>query len=451
MKITSKLGKRMLVATLLAGVGLPATLANAQFKVEYDSKAKPEQKQSQSDEMYTVVINSNDDNHTYELKIINGEIKVAKVDGKQLDDDQVKFVGESVIFLSSDGKKLNEFVIKGAPGEKGKAISVGGAPTAMTWVTQTDTAEIPAAKPRVMLGINLTEPSDAVRKQLNLGDDQQAIFVERVIEGLPAKKAGLEDYDVIISIDGSDYANGELLSKVLREKNPGDALKLVVLRGGEKLKLKADLQAYSAEKLGVPQATELRVTPESDFAFPGLKRDGNAFVFGLGPEIHEQIMQALHASGLNDEQVERVQKQLQEQLHEHMNGLNGLFEWNSEDDDGEYEFRFFGSPDAPRTPEQAEAMERHRIEVETVREQAAMAQEKARAAMRDAKRQVMELRDGQLIVRQADELQDHLDGLEDRLDHLEEQLEDQMEELGDRMERLGDLLERLIDRLEERD
>ena len=450
MNITSKLGKRMLVATLLAGVGLPATLASAQFKVEYDSKAKPEQKQTQHDEMYTVVINSNDENHTYELKIINGEIKVAKVDGKQLDDDQVKFVGDAVIFLSPDGKTLNEFIVKGIPGEKGKAISVGGAPTAMTWVTQADPAELPGAKPRVMLGINLTEPSDAVRKQLNLGDDQQAIFVERVIEGLPAKKAGIEDYDVIISIDGSDYANGELLSKVLREKNPGDSLKLVVLRGGEKLKLKAELQAYSAEKLGVPQVAELRVTPESDFAFPGLKREGNGFVFGLGPEVHEQIMQALHASGLNEEQVERVQKQLQEQLHEHMNGLNGMFEWNSEDN-GEYELRFFGSPDAPRTPEQAEAMERHRIEVETIREQAAMAQEKARAAMRDAKRQVMELRDGQLIVRQADELQDHLESLEDRLDNLEEQIEDQMEELGDRMERLGDLLERLIDRLEKRD
>lgn len=445
MNINSKLGKRLLVATLLAGVGLPATLASAQFKVEYDSKAKAEQKQSQSDEMYTVVINSNDDNHTYELKIINGEIKVAKVDGKQLDDDQVKFVGDSVVFLSADGKKLNEFVIRSAPGEKGKTVSVSGAPQAMTWVAQGDAADQPTAKPKVMLGINLTEPSDAVRKQLNLGDDQQAIFVERVIDGLPAKKAGLEDYDVIISIDGSEYANGELLSKVLREKNPGDTLKLVVLRGGEKLKLKADLQAYSAEKLGVPQSAEIRVTPNAEMAFPGLKRDGNAFVFGFGPEVHEHVLQALHSSGLSDEQIERVQKQ----LHEHMSELGGLFEWKS--DAGEHDFRFFGSPSTPRTPEQAEAMERHMIEIETAREHAAMAQEKARAAMRDAKRQVMELRDGQLIVRQADELQDHLESLEGRLDDLEEQLEDQMEAIEDQMERMADMLERLIDRLEKRD
>ena len=40
MQILSTLSKQAIVATLIAATGLPASMANAQFKVEYDAKAK---------------------------------------------------------------------------------------------------------------------------------------------------------------------------------------------------------------------------------------------------------------------------------------------------------------------------------------------------------------------------------------------------------------------------
>jgi hypothetical protein len=456
MQILNTLSKKALIATMIASTGLPASLASAQFKVEYDTKAKASSAESkaakETKDEHVIVIQSHDDNAKYEVKLVNGIVKFAEMNGKELDHDRIKVKEDLVLFLSEDGKVLTELKVPGmAQMKKGTDVSFGWTPEAPKPIQgQLTTAGF--AAPKVMLGINLSEPSDAVRKQLKLGDTQ-AIFVERVIDGLPAKKAGLEDYDVIVSIDGSDFANGELLSKVLREKEPGDALKLVVLRGGEKLKLKAELAPYNAQRLGT--ATINIEVDEDDLAFPQTwtQKDGNNFAFDLdldfGPELHEKIHKALRESGLSEEQLAIVQGQ----LHEHLDGLQGKLAQGN---------RFFFAPGADEEHEhiieleqdinkRAEEIERRVMENVRKQEFAIIAQDKARAAMRDAQRQVMELRDGRLIVKQAEEMESHLATLEDRLSALEDRLEGQMDRMEEQMERMADLFERLLDRLEDRD
>lgn len=456
MQILNTLGKHAIAATLIAATGLPASIANAQFKVEYETKAKAEtvaakekaaKDAKESKDEHVIVIQNHDDHGEYEVKLVNGIVKVAEVDGKEIDHDRVKLEGETIIFIGEDGKVLTEFSVPGvAKWSKGENA-------ALAWTVSAPDAPQPAQirvtgsveQPKVMLGINLTEPSDAVRKQLKLGSDQQAIFVEKVIDGLPAKKAGLEAYDVIVSIDGSDFANGELLSKVLRKKNPGDPLKLVVLRGGDKIRLKAELTEYNADKLGVANFPRAEVEVAEDFTFPRAwtSKDGNSFTFDMnfGPELHEKIHKALRESGVTEEQLAAVE----EQLHEHLGELHELF--------GDQENRFFFSPHAPgdqnhEHDEHIIEAERQHVEALRQRELAALAQEKARAAMRDAQRQVMELRDGRLIVRQAEEMEDHLTELEVRLTDLENRLEDQMNRMEEQMDRMANLFERLIDRME---
>lgn len=459
MQILNTLSKKALIAAMIAATGVPASMSNAQFKVEYDTKDKhASDAKTETKEEHVIVIRNHDDKNEYEVKVVNGIVRFAEMNGKELDHDRIKMKDNVIIFLSEDGKKLTEIKVPGmaklggqwtekdakAYAFRSASPAVPGAPAPARVVSVTS-----ESTPKVMLGINLTEPSDAVRKQLKLGDTQ-AIFVEKVIDGLPAKKAGLENFDVIVSIDGSDYANGELLSKVLRKKEPGDALKLVVLRGGEKLKLKAELAPYNAQKLG----TAVIAIEDEDVEFPAIweEKMGNRFEFDMdfdfGPEIHEQIHESLRASGLNEEQLAMVQ----EQLHNHLNGLHEKLARNN---------RFFFAPHADEDHEHvielegelyehAKEAERQRIEVRRSRELAEVAQEKARAAMRDAQRQVMELRDGRLIVKQAEEMEDHLATLEDRLSELEDRLENQMDRMEDQMDRLADMFERLLDRLEDR-
>lgn len=455
MNLKATLAKHATLGALIAATGLPASMAQAQFRVEYSDSNKnaPKADSVEHDEKSVIVIQSHDDTHKYEVKLVDGDIAFAELDGHELKKDRVKLKGEMIIFLSEDGKTLHELK---APGV---AQWTQGKPAQIAWVTQSGDndnknnqffIEANAQQPKVMLGINLSEPSDAMRKQLKLGADQRVILVERVIDGLPAKKAGLEDFDVILSIDGSDFADGELLSKVLRKKTAGDELKLVVLRGGDKMKIEAKLAPYNAEKLGMASVTVNGLPATGDFEFP---MPNQAFNMDLnfGPELHEKLMGALKASGLSEEEIERVQ----EQLHEHIGELGQYFKSK----DGAFGFRI--APDHPDLPaphaheEQIIELEQHHAEMQekmhaqALRQQefAAVARDKARQAMREAERQVMEMRDGRLIVRNAEQMEGELAQLEARLNDMEARLDAQMSRFESQMDRIADMFDRLMDRL----
>jgi len=407
----------MLMLTILATAGIPASMAAAQFKVENAADSKPTTTQetitetkteTKDDEQINVVISSDQDGHEYLIKIVNGDLTLAKVDGKEVDADHVKLDHRVVVFVDNDGKTLKEFEIPDAPHRDVKLNGTRG------WIVDSDDADAQfftgtltpddgnnqltvqvAAPPKVMLGINLGEPSKILRKHLKLDDDVHAILVESVIDGLPAQKAGLEDYDVIVSIDGSDQADGETLHKVLSKKDPGDTMNLVVLRGGDRVKLKVKLAAYDAKALG---ATITYFSDENDQTLPGdssvklklLKNFGNKqFPQGMNKEELKAYIQAAEASSAE--------------------------------------------------------------------------------AMGDAKRQLLELRDGELIVRahamedgklkletHLQQLQDqfphlqgmvrgHMDELESRLDELENRLDRQIDEMNQHMDRLSDMFDRLMD------
>ena len=452
MQTLNSISKKAIVATLIAATGLPASMAHAQFKVEYDTKDKAASSESREiKDEHVIVIRNHDDKNEYEVKIVNGIVKFAEMNGEEIDHDRIKVKENVVIFLSEDGKAITEIKVPGMAKVSGHWIEKDATDQAFeirTTSPEAPDAPMPArvmsftseSTPKVMLGINLTEPSDAVRKQLKLGDTQ-AIFVEKVIDGLPAKKAGLENYDVIVSLDGSDYANGELLSKVLRKKEPGDTLKMVVLRGGEKLKLKAELAPYNAKKLGAASIVVESIEDGDDSDFPSIwhEKGDNEFSFGLdfdfGHDIQEQIHEALRDSGISDEQLAIVQ----ERLHTHLDGLHerlatgNRFFFTPDPHDGNLEKEFAIDLEHQKRIEEAA---KQKFEVQRQRELAEIAQDKARAAMRDAQRQVMELRDGRLIVRQAEEMENHLAQLEDRLSALEDRLEDQMDRMEVHMGRI---------------
>lgn len=470
--------KNIALGTVLAATGLPASLAQAQFKVEYQGskdapKAKSVEKTEKAEktDQQVMVIKSDDGDHSYEVKVVNGIVKVAKLDGKELDRDRVKVKDETVVFYGDNGKVLHKIEVPGMA--KLASSDSPKSDRGLTWVSNDEQGAVDylvkarVEQPKVMLGINLSEPSDAMRKQLKLGSDQRVILVEKVIEGLPAQKAGLEDFDVILSLDGSDYANGELLTKVMSDKKPGDELKLIVLRGGDKLKLSAKLSAYNAKTLGVPQVAMVTRSGE-DMEFPrlpvppsapsGIQNQG--FASNLLPQIHEHLNEALHGAGLNDEEIAKVHNQ----LRGHIDQLSNRFLF-SKDGDSQFEFEFAPheghdeheehifklKKDHAEHAQQTEQAMRQRFEVQRQLELAEAAKDKARQAMRDVERQVMEMRDGRLIVRSAERVEDQLGMLEDRLSALEERLEAQMDQFESQMERMADMFERMLDRLESRD
>lgn len=65
-----------------------------------------------------------------------------------------------------------------------------------------------------------------------------------VVSGGPADKAGLRDGDIITAVNGAKLAEGRALSSELSQYLPGETVALDVLRGGERVEVKATLEEY---------------------------------------------------------------------------------------------------------------------------------------------------------------------------------------------------------------
>ena len=95
---------------------------------------------------------------------------------------------------------------------------------------------------RPMLGVRyliLTpEKADELQIKVNsgallVGENAQGKFA--VVPGSPVDKAGLKMGDVILQIDGKDISINYTLQQAIRNKQPGDTVKLKVWRSGEAL------------------------------------------------------------------------------------------------------------------------------------------------------------------------------------------------------------------------
>ena len=105
-----------------------------------------------------------------------------------------------------------------------------------------------SGRPLAWLGAYGLEPMDReVAKFLNLKSRAGAV-VSEVLEGSPAEKAGLKARDIILGIDGKplpelkpDRVVISYLEREIERRQPGEPFALTVLRGTEKLELKATL------------------------------------------------------------------------------------------------------------------------------------------------------------------------------------------------------------------
>ncbi|MEK7124637.1 MAG: trypsin-like peptidase domain-containing protein [Patescibacteria group bacterium] len=97
------------------------------------------------------------------------------------------------------------------------------------------------------LGIRYVLVDEQVKKENGLSVDYGAL-AQKGVNGEPAispdsaaQKAGLKDGDVILEINGEKITQNNSLAKIIQKYNPGDKIKLKVLRGNEELNLEATL------------------------------------------------------------------------------------------------------------------------------------------------------------------------------------------------------------------
>lgn len=103
--------------------------------------------------------------------------------------------------------------------------------------------------PPVMVGVSMVSPAPERALEGTGLESKEVTYISDVIDGLPAQKAGLRKGDVIVKIGDEDSGDAETLRSVLREKSPGETLKVIVLREGDRKEFVLGLEAYKREAL----------------------------------------------------------------------------------------------------------------------------------------------------------------------------------------------------------
>lgn len=147
----------------------------------------------------------------------NGEVTV-KLNGEVVDDSRLRRDGNVLEILDEDGNVIQKVY---ESGRTGKGI----------YRFQPSREGNALAGKRPTIGVRMEPVSEALAYTLDI-DGAQSILVGGVVEGQPAAQAGLQRFDVIIGVDGSQGVSMDELRAIVAEKKAGDTLDLSVLRRG---------------------------------------------------------------------------------------------------------------------------------------------------------------------------------------------------------------------------
>jgi len=122
----------------------------------------------------------------------------------------------------------------------GFAIAIDAAKPILERI-QNGESEITPDTPRLgVTTVPLDTVDDSVREQLEIQADEGAFVVE-VAPDSGADAAGVEQGDVILSVDGEAITSNDQLGEIVRGHSPGDTIEIVVERGGEEQTLTAEI------------------------------------------------------------------------------------------------------------------------------------------------------------------------------------------------------------------
>lgn len=382
----------------------------------------------------TITMSGNTDKgDRYEIRVKNDTVE-AKLNGKRVPDDRIRISDSSVELLDESGNVVATMNTSPRVGIAGSphghsipgAVSVPG--LTGTWTTTPPDAPTPIGPitvagiqvdtdpPKVMVGINMSDVDPTLREHFGL-DEDAGFVVDNVVDDLPAAKAGIKARDIIISIDGDNVTNATL-REVLKEKEPGQKVKVRILRKGEEKDLTMELEAYDASKLGIsttsPDMTVLGGLPLLSYNFRNQmgeeERESMQRAMEDARRAMEEAMAQMHEQGHGDhaEAMRHATEQMQramEELRASQQGSAGAYR-----DRGQVE-RYFAVPSAPSTPAapgEATAPSARRFQVLRDATSPSSAAEKERVAALESR---------------LDELNDRLDQLDDRIGKLLDRLE----------------------------
>lgn len=410
-------------------------------------RARVASRQAGQQSQVVVEVQHEDEGNTLTVRRVNDDPIVVKLNGKVLKKDQYTFK-DGVVTITTRGNTLElrmpqQLVAPTADGPFSGRIRLAEPPapaqlrgTVGAWAQDRVTEPV-QSQPKVMLGVVMGEPEAMVVEHLGL-DAKKAVLLERVVDGLPADKAGLQDQDIIIGFgEKAEPRTADEIRKILAKAEPGTVVKVKVIRKGHPKVMDLKLEAFNAQALGRAPSSgggsgQLRLAPQGDGPFGG------------GPWTALELEKETQHSHM--EQAEKAMKEAAEMLAR----MEGEVDRSAAD----------AHKQASKAIEQAIAAMREGeafgLEIEDMRrlQEEAVARFRGDLADRGNNQRFWADRgdggEGFALTfpgqdDRENEWADRLEELEDRLDSLEDTFDRAIDRLEDRTEAM---IERLMERLE---
>lgn len=303
--------------TLAAMLALVATPVIAQTAVEQGTSPQQEKLRVVS----TQAIADGGNASVIQLKVENGKISV-RHNGKDVPADRIRTEDEGrIIILDENGNEIDNVRLFTGVGQDGSFFMGRGAGEMrfmehgvrgegqLFWHGDGDDT----TAPKVMVGVHMAEPGEALEKHLRLTPGKSAI-ITGVFQGLPADLAGIGEHDIIVRIDGSDDADAATIQKILASKEPGDTCTLRVIQAGEPRDITIRLLARDQKKLS---SAKLLGKEPGDKRWSTTFEPFDGFTVDLRgleniPQLRDRVFVAPGELNLWREQIEQIRPRIAE-------------------------------------------------------------------------------------------------------------------------------------------
>lgn len=178
---------------------------------------------------------------------------------------------------------------------------------------------------RAVLGISMSDLTEGLAKNLKYDSTEDmmkkmklssldGVYINEVVKGGSADKAGIKSGDILIAVDGAKVANGSSVQVKVNSFHPGDKARLTVIRDGKQKDVAVTFQGSSTEN-GTEVAegeiafygTTLKEASRETLERFGLKNGVEVVSVGTGKMLDAGASEGLVITYVNDQPVSKPQ------------------------------------------------------------------------------------------------------------------------------------------------
>lgn len=260
------------------------------------------------------------DGRTIAVEMRDDKVVSATIDGEKVPKDRIKVTEDKVIIEDEDGEVVFEMARGGGRADAwiiGPNQRLFGPGNWQGLRGLQGEMIAPADPPPVMLGVSLAEPDRGLRRHFGL-EEGKCTLLAAVYDDLPADKAGLKPYDIIVSINGDDDAGQNEVREALRDAEAGETITFGVIQNGQRKDVRVKLEKYDQERLSEAARKYREEHGDEEgiyqFGLPFGEGDASRWFAPDSDELRRQLRQRFE--GEAGERLRQLQREQSERARE---------------------------------------------------------------------------------------------------------------------------------------